>query len=30
MRADGSEVHVVETLHYQIAMHGSRPAWRPR
>jgi hypothetical protein len=29
MRADGSDVHVIETLHYQIAMDGSRPAWRP-
>lgn len=30
MKADGSDAHVVETLHYQVAMDGSRPAWKPR
>ncbi len=30
MAADGSNPHVIEVLHYQCAMDGSRPAWRPR
>lgn len=29
MAADGSNPHVIEVLHYQCAMDGSRPAWRP-
>jgi TolB protein len=30
MRADGSEVQLVETLHYHCAMDGSRAVWRPK
>jgi Tol biopolymer transport system component len=29
MHADGSAPHVIEPLHYQCAMDGSRPVWRP-
>ncbi|MGE5610849.1 MAG: TolB family protein [Bacillota bacterium] len=29
IRPDGSEAHVVEPLHYQCAMDGSRAAWKP-
>ena len=29
IRADGSDAHVVEALHYQCAMDGSRAAWKP-
>lgn len=30
MKADGSDPRVLEPLHYQIAMDGSRPSWKPR
>jgi TolB protein len=30
VRSDGSDAHVVEPLHYQCAMDGSRAAWKPR
>jgi TolB protein len=30
MKADGSDPHVIECLHYQCAMDGSRPAWKPK
>jgi TolB protein len=30
MKADGSNPHVIEPLHYQCAMDGSRPSWKPR
>ena len=30
MRADGSETQLVEVLHYQCAIDGSRPAWKPK
>ena len=30
MRADGSNPHVIEVLHYQCAIDGSRAAWKPR
>ena len=29
IRSDGSDAHVVEPLHYQCAMDGSRAAWKP-
>lgn len=29
IRADGSDAHVVEPLHYQCAMDGSRASWKP-
>ncbi|MCU0449362.1 MAG: hypothetical protein MUC97_05875 [Bernardetiaceae bacterium] len=29
MRADGTEAQLVEVLHYQCAMDGSRAEWRP-
>lgn len=29
MAADGSHPHVIEVLHYQCAIDGSRPAWQP-
>jgi TolB protein len=29
MRADGSDVQLLETLHYQCAIDGSRAAWKP-
>jgi TolB protein len=30
IRADGSDPHVVEALHYQCGIDGSRAAWKPR
>jgi TolB protein len=30
MRADGSNIHLVETLHYQCGIDGSRAAWQPK
>ena len=30
MEADGSQPRILEILHYQCALDGSRPAWRPR
>lgn len=30
IRPDGSGAHVVEPLHYQCAMDGSRAAWKPQ
>jgi TolB protein len=30
MRADGSDVQLVETLRYQCAIDGSRAAWKPK
>lgn len=30
MKADGSNPHIVETLHYQCTADGSRPSWKPR
>ena len=30
MGADGSNPHVIELLHYQCAIDGSRASWRPR
>ncbi len=30
MRSDGSEVQLLETLHYHCAMDGSRAAWKPK
>ena len=29
IRPDGSDAHVIECLHYQCAMDGSRAAWKP-
>ena len=29
IRPDGSDAHLVEPLHYQCAMDGSRAAWKP-
>lgn len=29
IRPDGSDAHVVEPIHYQCAMDGSRAAWKP-
>lgn len=29
IRPDGTDAHVVEPLHYQCAMDGSRAAWKP-
>ncbi len=29
MGLDGSNPHVIETLHYQVTIDGSRAAWRP-
>jgi TolB protein len=29
MGPDGSNPHVIETLHYQVTIDGSRAAWRP-
>ncbi len=29
MRADGSDAQILETLHYQCAMDGSRAPWKP-
>ncbi len=30
VKADGSEPHIIETLHYQCAMDGSRAEWQPK
>jgi len=30
IRPDGSEGHVLEPLHYQMAIDGSRPEWKPK
>jgi hypothetical protein len=30
MGIDGSDPHVIESLHYQITIDGSRAPWRPR
>jgi TolB protein len=30
MKADGSDVQLLETLHYHCAMDGSRAAWKPK
>lgn len=30
MKSDGSEVQLLETLHYHCAMDGSRAAWKPK
>ena len=29
IRPDGSDAHLIEALHYQCAMDGSRAAWKP-
>jgi TolB protein len=30
MRADGTDVQLIETLHYHCAIDGSRAAWKPK
>jgi TolB protein len=30
IRSDGSNAHIIEVLHYQCAIDGSRAAWKPK